>query len=41
MVDAFHRECESEVFKAKENYLEKLGNKLVDTTTNHKSLKLK
>ena len=36
-VDTFRQECESEVLKAKEIYLEKLGNKLIDPTTSQKS----
>ena len=36
-VDTFRQECESEVSKAKDNYLKKIGNKLIDPTTSQKT----
>ena len=37
MVDIFREECDLAVQKSKESYLNKIGNKLIDPTTNQKS----
>ena len=36
-VDSFRKECEEAIKSAKENYLQKLGNKLADPSTSHKA----